>query len=122
MGPAPPRSYGSPRSTAWCYACSDRRTTAPIWSTSPIQKASPIDMRAELYPVAHGGPGHLSVLARPRGGEWLPDEVQGWLTAGVDVVVSLLTPSECEELELTEEAALCRRAGMTFIAVPLAQR
>lgn len=79
-------------------------------------------MRAELYTVAHGGPGHLSVLARPRGGEWLPDEVQGWLTAGVDVVVSLLTPSECEELELTEEAALCRRAGMTFIAFPLADR
>ncbi len=79
-------------------------------------------MRAELYTVAHGGPGHLSVLARPRGGEWLPDEVQGWLTAGVDVVVSLLTPSECEELELTEEATLCRRAGMTFIAFPLADR
>jgi protein-tyrosine phosphatase len=79
-------------------------------------------MRAELYTVAHGGPGHLSVLARPRGGEWLPDEVQGWRTAGVDVVVSLLTPSEGEELELTEEAALCRRAGMTFIAFPLADR
>jgi hypothetical protein len=79
-------------------------------------------MRAELYTVAHGGPSHLSVLAWPRGGEWLPDEVQGWRTAGVDVVFSLLTPSEGEELELTEEAALCRRAGMTFIAFPLADR
>jgi protein-tyrosine phosphatase len=79
-------------------------------------------MRAEFYPVAHSGPGHLSVLARPRGGEWLPDEVQGWRTAGVDVVVSLLTPAEYEELDLAEEAALCRRAGMRFIAFPLADR
>lgn len=79
-------------------------------------------MRAELYTVAHGGPGRVSVLARPRGGEWLQDEVQSWRAAGVDVVVSLLTPTECQELELTEEAALCRSAGMTFIACPLADR
>jgi len=79
-------------------------------------------MRAELYTVAHDGPGRLSVLARPRGGEWLPDEVQGWRAVGVDVVVSLLTPAECAELDLAEEAALCRRAGMTFIAFPLTDR
>src|SRR5262245_38855561 len=39
-------------------------------------------MRAEVYTVAHSGSGHLSVLARPRGGEWLPDEAQGWRTTG----------------------------------------
>jgi hypothetical protein len=58
-------------------------------------------------------------MARPRGGAWLPDEVQGWRAAGVDVVVALLTPAECEELALDEEAGLCGRTGITFIAFPL---
>jgi protein-tyrosine phosphatase len=79
-------------------------------------------MRAELYTIARQGPGTLGVMARPRGGEWLPDEVQGWRAVGVGVVVSLLTPAECQELDLEEEAALCRQAGMEFIALPLADR
>jgi protein-tyrosine phosphatase len=79
-------------------------------------------MRAELYTIAHLGPGRLSVMARPRGGEWLPDEVQGWRAVGVGVVVSLVTLSECQELDLADEAELCRRAGMEFIAFPLADR
>jgi protein-tyrosine phosphatase len=79
-------------------------------------------MRTELYTIARQGPGTLSVMARPRGGEWLPDEVQEWRAAGVGVVVSLLTPAEGQELDLVEEAALCRRAGIEFIAFPLADR
>jgi protein-tyrosine phosphatase len=79
-------------------------------------------MRAELYTIVRQGPGTLSVMARPRGGEWLSDEVQGWRAAGVSVVVSLLTPAECQELDLVEEAALCRQAGMECIAFPLADR
>jgi len=79
-------------------------------------------MRAERYTMVRRGPGKLSVMARPRGGEWLPDEIQEWRAVGVSVVVSLLTPAECQELDLVEEAALCRQAGMEFLAFPLADR
>lgn len=79
-------------------------------------------MRAELYTVDYNGPGMLSVMARPRGGDWLPDEVQAWRDAGVDVVVSLLTPEEQMELGLNDEASLCQRATLAFHALPIPDR
>jgi predicted protein tyrosine phosphatase len=79
-------------------------------------------MRAELYTVEHVGPGTLSVMARPRGGDWLPDEVQAWRDAGVDMVVSLLTPEEREELGLNDEASLCQLANLAFHAFPILDR
>src|SRR5262249_35617385 len=94
----------------------------PIWSTPILQKASAIDMRAELYTVAHGGPGHPSVLARPRGGEGPPHPGPAPRAAGGDVGGSPLTPAPTEGHERAEEAALCRRAGLTFIAFPLTDR
>jgi len=39
-------------------------------------------------------PGRLGIAARPRGGDWLIDELRSWRKAGVHVVVSLLTPDE----------------------------
>ena len=79
-------------------------------------------MRAELYTVDYDGPGALSIMARPRGGDWLPDEVQAWREAGVDVVVSLLTLEEQYELELDEEASLCQRAHLAFFTFPISDR
>ena len=79
-------------------------------------------MRAELYEVAIGGPGTLSIMARPRGGDWLPDEIQAWRDATVDVVVSLLTNDEWEELDLRDEALLCEQQGLVFISYPIQDR
>jgi protein-tyrosine phosphatase len=76
-------------------------------------------MRAELYAVDYEGPGILSVMARPRGGDWLPDEVQMWQEARVSMVVSLLTPEEQEELGLDEEG---RSADLAFHAFPIPDR
>lgn len=79
-------------------------------------------MRAELYRVALDGPGMLSVMARPRGGEWLPDEAQAWRDAHVDVIVSLLEPDEQRELDLLDEASLCEQQGLIFVAYPIPDR
>ncbi|HEY1390061.1 MAG TPA: dual specificity protein phosphatase family protein [Ktedonobacterales bacterium] len=79
-------------------------------------------MRAELYKVAFGGPGTLSIMARPRGGDWLPDEIQAWRDATVVVVVSLLTNDEREELDLRDESLLCEHHGLTFISYPIQDR
>ena len=41
-------------------------------------------MRTDLFPVAGPWPGSLAVMPRPRGGDWLEDEVRAWRTAGVE--------------------------------------
>lgn len=71
-------------------------------------------------PVAHAG--RLAVSARPRGGDWLEDELRAWRTAGVDVVVSLLEEDEEADLELAGEGAIAEANGMAFVRFPVADR
>jgi protein-tyrosine phosphatase len=66
--------------------------------------------------------GRLAIVARPRGGEWLADEIQQWRKAGLDVVVSLLTPAETAELALRREQELVERAQMQFLSFPIVDR
>ena len=61
-------------------------------------------------------------MARPRGGEDLRAEVEAWCLARVDVVVSLLEPSEVRELELREQAGLCAEHGVDFRSFPIPDR
>jgi protein-tyrosine phosphatase len=61
-------------------------------------------------------------MARPRAGDWLDDEISGWRSEGIDIVVSLLTPEEVSELGLRGEADLCRAQGMEFIPFPIPDR
>lgn len=79
-------------------------------------------MRAELYWIAKTWPGKLAIFPRPRGGDWLADEVQDWVAAGLQVIVSLLTAEEVAELGLIEEAELCRLHGLEFISFPIVDR
>src|SRR5260370_41846080 len=66
--------------------------------------------------------GRLAISARPRGGDWLADEMKDWRQAGVDTVGSLLTAEENQDLDLTYEEPLCRKAGMGFMAFPIMDR
>jgi protein-tyrosine phosphatase len=79
-------------------------------------------MRTELYWIPGPWPGRLAVAPRPRGGEWLVDEVGEWSRAGIDVVVSLLTPDEVAELDLMREQDICRVAGVEFLSFPVLDR
>jgi protein-tyrosine phosphatase len=79
-------------------------------------------MKAELYWIEGPWPGRLAILPRPRGGEWLEDEIRSWKQAGVNVVVSLLTSDEIAELGLVEEARLCQDFGLQFLSFPIMDR
>ncbi len=79
-----------------------------------------IAFRTDVYWIEGPWHGKLAILARPRGEDWLGDEVEGWKKAGVDVVVSLLTSSEESELGLTGEAEIVKRTGLTYISFPIA--
>lgn len=79
-------------------------------------------MKAEIYWIA-GAPGvRLAVLPRPRGGDWLLDEVQSLRQVGVDVLVCLLTAEELAELGLTDEAACCVACGIQYIPFSIVDR
>jgi len=79
-------------------------------------------MRTDLYWVPGPWAGRLAIMPRPRGGDWLEDEIQAWRRSGVDVVVSLLTSDEIADLSLADEAALCRANGIEFIPFPVPDR
>ena len=66
--------------------------------------------------------GRLALAARPRGGEWLEDEMEIWRRAGIDTVFSLLTPEEEQDLDLAKEAATVRALGMKFLSFPIPDR
>ena len=68
----------------------------------------------KLYWIETPTTGRLAISARPRGGDWLEDEIEGWREQGVDTVVSLLTASENEELGLTDEGSVCEGQGFAF--------
>jgi predicted protein tyrosine phosphatase len=79
-------------------------------------------MYTELHWMDGPWPGRLAISARPRGGDWLDDELASWRKSGVDEVVSLLTPEEVESLELQNEAARSWEAGMQFRCFPIVDR
>ncbi|HEX9944292.1 MAG TPA: protein-tyrosine phosphatase family protein [Thermoanaerobaculia bacterium] len=76
-------------------------------------------MKAEIYWVPGPWPGRLGIIPRPRGGDWLADDVRSWRASGLDVVTSLLTPDEVAEFELREEEARSRAEGLEFHAFPI---
>jgi protein-tyrosine phosphatase len=80
------------------------------------------EMRAEVYWVSGPWRGRLGIVPRPRGGDWLADEVRSWRASGLDVVTSLLTPDEVAELELQEEETQSREEGLEFYSFPIPDR
>jgi protein-tyrosine phosphatase len=76
----------------------------------------------ELYWVDGPWSGKLAVAARPRGGDWLKDEIAAWHRARINSVVSLLTPDEEQSLDLNDEARIAKAAGFDFISFPIPDR
>src|SRR5260370_4725210 len=79
-------------------------------------------MYTELHWMDGPWPGRLAISARPRGGDWLDEELVSWRKSGVDEVVSLLTPEEVDSLELQNEAVYSRDSGMQFRPFPITDR
>ncbi len=74
----------------------------------------------EIYWIETQGPGRVALMPRPRGGDWLEDEVRSLrLAEKVDVLVSLLETREVWELELADEARFAEKSGMEFVSHPI---
>ncbi|HKO20396.1 MAG TPA: hypothetical protein VJU82_16075, partial [Acidobacteriaceae bacterium] len=64
----------------------------------------------------------LAIVPRPRGGDWLNDEMAAIRTAGIDVLVSTLEFAEARDLGLEREEVAAREAGLRFVSFPIQDR
>lgn len=76
----------------------------------------------KLYWIAGPWAGKLAIAARPRGADWLEDEVRDWKRAGVNTVLSLLMPDEEQDLGLTAEPHAAQNEKLRFLSLPIADR
>lgn len=62
----------------------------------------------------------LAIIPRPRGGDWLDDEMLALGKADIDVVVSMLEQDETAELGLERESIAAENAELQFVnfAIP----
>jgi protein-tyrosine phosphatase len=79
-------------------------------------------MPTKLYWLDGEWLGKIALSARPRGGDWLPDEVTDWRRAGIGSVLSLLESHEEDEMDLRGESAEVRGQGLEFTSFPIPDR
>jgi protein-tyrosine phosphatase len=63
--------------------------------------------------------GELAIVPRPRGGDWLEDEINALKDGRFEILVSLLTRDESDEFGLAAEAHLSRSHGLQFCEFPI---
>jgi protein-tyrosine phosphatase len=71
--------------------------------------------------IGESSPG-LAIVLRPRGNDWLEDELLRFERNGVNVLVSLLEEAEEAELGLSEEGAIAKRIGLSYVSFPIPDR
>ncbi len=79
-------------------------------------------MYIDIYWIDIPVKGKIGIMPRPRGGDWLEDEISRFKNDDVGVIASLLTLPEVTELQLLQEESLCRKHSITFYSVPVEDR
>jgi protein-tyrosine phosphatase len=64
----------------------------------------------------------LGIVPRPRGGDWLEDDIEAWREARVDAAVSLLEAHEAAHFGLEREAEICAAREIRYFSLPIVDR
>ncbi|MEM1136439.1 MAG: protein-tyrosine phosphatase family protein [Bacteroidota bacterium] len=75
-----------------------------------------------VYWIDNFTTGNVGMMARPKGNDWLEDEIQKLNFYNVDFVVSLLEWNEIQELGLEKEKYFCEQYNIQFIHLPIPDR
>jgi protein-tyrosine phosphatase len=75
-----------------------------------------------MYEIVPCPQGRLAIMPRPRGAEWLKDELASLQARGVTDLVSMLQPGEEIELRLQAEEKICAELGLGFHRHPVPDR
>ncbi len=62
------------------------------------------------------------IVTRPRGDDWLQDDLVRLRTGGIDLLISCLTSGEEAELGLEREADEARAAGLEYVRLSIEDR
>lgn len=76
----------------------------------------------QIYWIKNLGTGKIGIIPRPRGNDWLEDEIVSLKELQVTVVVSLLQDSEVKELGLEDEEKLCKKHSIKYFSFPIPDR
>lgn len=68
------------------------------------------------------GGGALGIMPKPRGNDWLADEIRKFQESGIGTIVSLLEKAESIELGLADEEQLCRSFQIDYLNFPIKDR
>src|SRR5437867_3496073 len=79
-------------------------------------------MIPDLFWISGPWRGRLAISSRPRGGDWLEDEIRGWRGSRVNSVVSLLEKNEETHLGLSDEGRAAEASGIQFVSFPIPDR
>ena len=63
--------------------------------------------------------GKLGIMPRPRGNDWLEDEIKALKINQADKLISMLERHEIQELGLLKEQQICKERGIDFINFPV---
>jgi protein-tyrosine phosphatase len=77
---------------------------------------------SEIFWIDGNPPPGLAIVLRPRGGDWLEDELSRMKRAAPTTLVSLLEDEEALEPGLGEERMLAAAAGLTYLPHPIPDR
>jgi protein-tyrosine phosphatase len=79
----------------------------------------------DVFWIAAAGNGvgsSLAIVLRPRGDEWLEDEMRRLKQSGIQMIVSMLEPWEAESLGLAHEGSFAQHGGLGFLSYPIPDR
>jgi protein-tyrosine phosphatase len=79
-------------------------------------------MKTTVYWLNSDINSRIGIMPRPRGGDWLEDEIRSLRDSNVDIVVSLLEQAEIDELDLRDESGCCEKYGIIYLNYPIADR
>jgi hypothetical protein len=75
-----------------------------------------------VFWINPGANGRLAIVPRPSGNERLAEDLAALRRDGIDILISLLMPSEAAELGLSREQELCAQTGIEFRSFPIPDR
>jgi protein-tyrosine phosphatase len=78
-------------------------------------------MKTVLW-IDEAKPSRLAIILRPRGGNGLQADLEIVSDAGINILVSLLTREDNEDLDLAEEGKTAEQLGLRFISYPILDR
>jgi len=76
-------------------------------------------MGTDIHWVSGPWQGKLCIGPRPRGDDWLDDDIARLRSEGIDTILSLLTTEEEKNLGLLKEGSVAKTHGITFVSFPI---